>query len=286
MLSRRFHAMGTQIELLLDGEHGRSALGAAEDEFRRLEGLLSRFLPDSELSRLNLSGELVVGPELLELAELAVAARERTAGRFDPTVHDALAAAGYDRSFELVGVGATSVAPAVPARCGGGVTVDRTRSRVALEPGYALDLGGIAKGWAADRVLESLLPHGPALVDAGGDVAAAGRGWPVGVDTPEGTITIELRDGALATSGIDRRNWLQDGLFRHHLIDPATGLPAEGDLLSVTVAAPTAAEAEVLAKSLFLAATVDRAAAEAEEQEIPAVLVTRSGSAFLVGGLA
>ena len=102
MLRHHFKAMGTEIELLLEADGDNSPLFQAEDEFRRLESLLSRFQPDSELSRLNRAGELSVGPELLELAELAVAARERTAGRFDPTVHDAVCAAGYDRSFELI----------------------------------------------------------------------------------------------------------------------------------------------------------------------------------------
>ena len=146
-----------------------------------------------------------VGPELLELAELAVAARERTAGRFDPTVHDAVAAAGYDRSFELIDVRRSRVrdrAAALrwPRR------VDRAAARVTLEPGYRLDLGGIAKGWAADRVLAVLREAGPALVNAGGDVAVAGRPWPVGVDTADGTITLELDGGGLATSGCDRRS--------------------------------------------------------------------------------
>ena len=223
--------MGTEIELLLEATATTRRSAEAEDEFRRLESLLSRFQPDSELSRLNRAGELSVGPELLELAELAVAARERTAGRFDPTVHDAVAAAGYDRSFELIDGSGGRPAAARP-RCGGRVGVDRAAARVTLEPGYRLDLGGIAKGWAADRVLALLREAGPALVNAGGDVAVAGRPWPVGVDTPDGTITLELDRGGLATSGRDRRRWRQQGQERHHLIDPATALPAEGDLLT------------------------------------------------------
>jgi FAD:protein FMN transferase len=285
MLRHHFRAMGTEIELLLDADRDDSPLfQAAEDEFRRLESLLSRFQPDSELSRLNRVGEMSVGPELLELAELAVAARDRTAGRFDPTVHDAVAAAGYDRSFELIDGSAGWTVPARP-RCGGRVSVDRAAARVTLEPGYRLDLGGLAKGWAADLVLALLRKAGPALVNAGGDVAVAGRPWPVGVDTPDGTITLELDRGGLATSGCDRRRWRQQGQERHHLIDPATALPAQGDVLTVTVAAPSAAEAEVLAKTLFLAGSAERATAEAEALGIPAVLVTRAGATLLAGGL-
>jgi thiamine biosynthesis lipoprotein len=284
MLSRTFRAMGTEMELLLDAQSD-APLVEAELELRRLESLLSRFLPESELGRLNEAGSLEVGPELLELTELALDARERTGGRFDPTVHDALVAAGYDRSFDLLDPASPSVAGG-DARCGGAVEVDRGAGRIALEPGYRLDLGGIAKGWAADRVVTFLSQAGPALVNAGGDVAATGAAWPVGVETPCGSLTLELVDGGIATSGRDRRVWQADGEERHHLIDPVTGEPAAGDVLTVTVAARSAAEAEVLATSLFLAGSVERAAAEADAKAIPAVLVGADGERCLAGGLA
>ena len=198
-----------------------------EHEFHRVESLLSRFQPDSELSRLNRAGAMRVGPELLEVTALSLEARERTGGRFDPTVHDALVAAGYDRSFAAAGRRARPPARG-PAQCAGAVAVDIAASTVALEDGFRLDFGGIAKGWAVDRALASLSAHGPALVNAGGDVAGAGRPWHVGVDTPDRVLTLELDGGALATSGRDRRRWSSDGVERHHLIDPSTGAALRG----------------------------------------------------------
>jgi thiamine biosynthesis lipoprotein len=283
MLHRSFRAMGTEMELLLDAD-SNAPLAGAEEELRRLESLLSRFLPGSELSRLNAAGSLDVGPELLELAELALAARERTDGRFDPTVHDALVAAGYDRPFDLLDPASRPV-DTPRARCAGAVAVDRHAGRIALEPGYRLDLGGIAKGWAADHVVAFLSESGPALVNAGGDVSAAGAAWPVGVETPAGTLTLELEAGGIATSGRDRRVWQRDGEERHHVIDPVTGEPATSDVLTVTVAATSAAEAEVLATSLFLAGSLERAAAEADAKAIPAVVVGAGGEVRLAGGL-
>jgi thiamine biosynthesis lipoprotein len=276
--------MGTDVVLHLDADEP-ALLHAAQAEIARLEGLLSRFLPESELSRLNACGELTAGPDLLAVVDAALDARELTAGRFDPTVHDALVAAGYDRSFELLppGGGAPVL---VGTRCGGGVAVNRAAGRIRLDPGVRLDLGGIAKGYAADRTLALLAEAGPALVDAGGDIAVTGRPWPVGVETAQGTITLELSEGALATSGRDRRRWQAADGERHHLIDPATGLPAEGDLLRVTAVAATAVEAEVLAKSLFLAEDAEQAAAEADELGVPAVLVALDGRTLLAGGLA
>jgi thiamine biosynthesis lipoprotein len=277
-----FAAMGTDIELLLDADDA-SLLTEVEAEFRRLETLLSRFRSDSELSQLNDAGGGHVGPELLDVIELAVEARTASGGRFDPTVHDAVVAAGYDRSFELLDDG--PAVAAATARTGGAVVVDRTAGHVALEPGFRLDLGGIAKGWAADRALAVLVDAGPALVNAGGDVAAAGRVWPVAVEAARGKITLGVEDGGVATSGRDRRTWVVNGRAQHHLIDPATGSPADGDVLTVTVAAPSAAEAEVLAKTLFLAGDAARALDEADLAGIPTVLVTSAGDVLLAGGL-
>ena len=286
MLRRRFQAMGTQIALLLDAPPSATAfraLAAAESDLRHLERLLSRFDTDSELSRLNERGAMVVGPELLDVVELALAARDRTRGSFDPTVHDALVAAGYDRTFTQLPV-KSAAPPLAPARCAGRVRVHRETSTIELEPGIRLDLGGIAKGYAADRATAILAEVGPCLVDAGGDIALQGRPWPVGVETASGTLTLQLGEGGLATSGRDRRRWTQGGHEQHHLIDPPTGRPAENDLLRVTVAAASAAEAEVQGKALFLAGA-ETAVKQANDEAIPAVLVTRDGRTLLAGGI-
>ena len=274
MLRRSFHAMGTDVELLLDAPDGgraRRALDRAEAEFERLEQVLSRFRPDSELSLLNRAGRsLSASPDLVRVVELALAAREATGGRFDPTVHDALVAAGYDRTFEEV----PAEAPAGADRgvcCGGAVHVDG--QAIELSPGVRLDLGGIGKGYAVDRVAELLAIAGPCLVNAGGDLAVRGGSWPVGVTDG---LTLELSRGGMATSGRDRRRWVRDGEELHHLIDPSTGRPAESALVRVTVVADSAADAEVLAKAAFLGADVD----------VPRVLVTADGRTILAGGLA
>jgi thiamine biosynthesis lipoprotein len=281
VLRHEFHAMGTGIELLLeaeDGEQARSALRAVEEEFERLEAMLSRFRPASELSQLNRDGRILAPPDLERVLELALEAREQTGGRFDPTVHDALTQAGYDRSFEQIEPDADAGAGSQGARCGGRVAIDPETGTIELEPGFHVDLGGIGKGYAVDRAIEILAVRGPCLVNAGGDLAVRGEEpWPIGV---EDGPTLELTRGAIATSGRDRRRWRRGGHELHHLIDPATGLPSETDLLRVTVVASSAVEAEVLAKSLFLAGEEEAAAAG-----VPALLVTTGGHRRLVGGL-
>ena len=274
MLRRSFRAMGTDVELLLDAEPGERADRAfdrAEAEFERLEQVMSRFRDDSELSLLNREGEVAsASPDLVRVVALAIEARDATGGLFDPTVHDAVVAAGYDRTFDVMAPdGAASADES--HRGGGGVRVDG--STITLEPGTHLDLGGIGKGYAVDRVADHLATVGPCLVNAGGDLAVRGGSWPVGV-TDE--LTLELTRGGMATSGRDRRRWRRGGEELHHLIDASTGRPAVDAPIRVTVVADSATAAEVAAKTVFFGGQVD----------LPHVIVTADGSTVLAGGLA
>lgn len=275
--------MGTDVELLVEADDGARAVAAAEAEFRRLEALLTRFRPDSELSRLNATGALAAGPELLRVVELALAARERTGGRFDITIHENLIAAGYDRSFELLSP--ADERPAAPASRPRG-RVEIADGVISLHGGARIDLGGIGKGYACERAAEILATAGPCLVNAGGDIATRDGVWTVAVETPDGQLALELSGScALATSGRDSRRWRRAGRELHHIIDPATGEPSGSDLLRVTVVARDAVDAEVTAKALFLAGS-EPARREADELAIPAVLVTAGGRTITAGGLA
>ena len=195
-------------------------------------------------------------------------------------MHDAVVGAGYDRTFD--DLPAQGPSPQAGKTCGGDVRI--TGSRIDLGEGVRLDLGGIGKGYAAERAASLLAEAGPCLVNAGGDVALRGTAWPIGIETSDGPLTLALENGALATSGRDRRVWRRGGRELHHLIDPGTGEPAESDLLRATVVAADAVEAEVWAKALFLAGA-DGAVAEADERRLPCLLVTAGGETRLAGGL-
>jgi thiamine biosynthesis lipoprotein len=153
--------------------------------------------------------------------------------------------------------------------------------RVAIEDGYRLDLGGIGKGFAAERVVELLSLAGPSLVSAGGDVAVRGvpteGSWAVAV---EDGPTLGLERGGVATSGSARRRWRVGGEARHHLIDPRTGESARTDLVRVTAVGSDAVDAEVLATVLFLDGSAAALAAD-----VPAVLLTADGRTLTTGGI-
>lgn len=261
MRSYRFPAMGTEVQVLVPADNG-GAITPVRELFTDWETTLSRFLPDSELSRLNArAGEPVAVSSLLfEVVRAGVEGARATGGAFDPTLLRQLVRIGYSRPFAQMPRTTEPVA-GLAVRGGGwqSISLDPSSSTVTLPLGCALDFGGIAKGMAVDAALELLDRRGvaPALVSAGGDLSVRGlpagmRAWPVLVgDEPAGQV-VPLARGALATSGVARRSWLQGGTHRHHLVDPATGESAENDLREVTVAAESCKTAEVAATATFV----------------------------------
>ena len=280
-----FRAIGTDVRLLtVDGDPAGADLVAARRQVQDFERRWSRFLPDSELSRLNASGGRLTAVEAdtFALVHAAVDAWRLTAGRFDPTVLEALVSSGYDRSFELLGDGPrprrpSSAAPKPladgsdrlpPSPTGvpgcGGITLVPGAQLVGLPEGVGLDLGGIAKGHTADRMALSLVEAGAAgaMADVGGDVRVIGRppggdSWLVAVDDPHrpgnDLAVLAVSGGGVATSSRLRRRWTAAGRSWHHLVDPATGEPAAGDVDTAVVLAAEAAWAEVLAKAALIA---------------------------------
>ena len=290
MLRREFRAMGTDVELLLnpavDADEAEQALDAAAREIAAIEKLASRFDRESELSRLNAAGTMEVSPDLMRLVTLALQMRDATAGRFDPTLHAAIVAAGYDRTLD--DIPADGPAAGVPQPGGGDVDANPQTGVITLGMGVALDLGGIAKGWAADRAADLLGMAGSCLVSMGGDIAVRGsldgEPWPIEVQHGEGTAVIGLTRGGMATSGTDRRRWRRDGKDMHHVIDPATGRPSDTDLVRVTAVAEDAAHAEVWATALLVSGS-GAAADEADRMGMPTVLVAADGNTTSAGGL-
>ncbi len=234
--------------------------------FAQVEAELSRFRPQSGLSRLNAAagrGPQPISSMLYEVLALALQAARASDGIFDPTALNALQAAGYDRSFELIGTDGASPQHrqkvAASDRGWQRVVLDAAEGTAALPAGVGIDLGGIAKGWAVDEAARHLGQWGPALVDAGGDIRSVGTPgvpWPVAVQDPfdetRDLVVVSLADNAVATSSIGGRRWQRNGQPMHHLIDPHTGQPGRSNLHTVTALAPTAVEAEVTAKVALL----------------------------------
>jgi FAD:protein FMN transferase len=238
----RFTAMG--CEVLVAGA-SRAELRAVERLFREQDRRFSRFLAGSELNRVNrCSGRATtVSAPFAEMLEVALWAAEQTEGLVDPTLGQAILAAGYDRDFAELQDEWLPPAPASPGRW----RDLHHHGRLLLAPeGVLLDLNGVVKSHTVDAALELL--SGDGWVSAGGDVA--GRG---GVDVAlPGGEAVRLERGSLATSGRGRRSWRQGGTTQHHLIDPATGAPSQSCWQQVTVSGARCLDADLAAKAAFL----------------------------------
>ena len=250
LASRHFSALGSTCELLALGV-GQAALERCEQRVREEEARFTRFVPDSELARLNAGdGRYVpVSPEMFAMLQAALWAYQESAGLVNAAILPALTAAGYDRPFRqgLTHPGSTEPmqVPGLPEV----LILDATTRSVALAPGAALDLGGIAKGALADLLIDEL--GDDAVCNLGGDVRVRGNGpegdgWHIGLCDRS---AVAVRDGAVCTSGTTRRRW---GQSMHHLIDPKTGMPVKTDLAEVSVITDFALRGEVYAKCAML----------------------------------
>ena len=264
---RQARAMGSSMHLIA-GDAPPGVVDWAVTEIERLEQCWSRFRPDSELSGLNANPGVWSDVSTSMLLALMCAAdlHRVTAGRFDPTILDALARSGYDRTFEAVPPETSSGPdrPTVRAPGFGDVEIDADNVRVLVPRGTRIDLGGIGKGLAADLVARGMVDRGArtALVGMGGDLRARGEAPPAGAwDVPvldpfDDTLVafqFPLTEGAIVTSTTRIRTWTRSGRRYHHLIDPQTGDPATSGITAVVASARDAWWAEGIAKSIVVA---------------------------------
>jgi thiamine biosynthesis lipoprotein len=281
-------ACATSVHIAVATAHEAEAQMAATACFawlREVEACLTRFDLTSELCQLNRAAGawFTASATLFAVTQAALVAAAATDGLFDPTLLEQIVALGYDRDYAHIAHQAVAKAahPLAKGRLGRWreVELDATKQRIRLPHGVGLDVGGIAKGWAADEALARFCaPFPGAIVSLGGDLRLRGgpqpgTPWPVGIHDPHRSRTgepevyraiITLDAGGIATSGATDRWWLQNGVPRHHLLDPRTGQPADlwlgpdltpnagQQVAMVTALAATATAAEVATKVALL----------------------------------
>jgi FAD:protein FMN transferase len=290
MHRHEFHAMGSRIVAVVDSDEAPVVLGRLPGRFEAWEQCLSRFRNDSELCELNRRAgcPVAVSEALWEVFETSRQADRCTGGLVNPLVMDALTRAGYDRSFDELEVSADGfrmpldLQPVPPLES---IVADCAARTIRLPEGAQLDFGGIAKGWAAHQAMRMLQPYGPALVGAGGDIAIGGPRldgdpWEVAVEDPfllgEYVESLFVEQGGIATSGRDYRRWTRAGIAQHHIIDPRTGLPADTDILTATIIAPTAVLAEAYAKAVLIVGS-EAALAWLDAEALAGLLILEDG---------
>ena len=269
-----------------------TAKAAVDRSLEEIDVAASRFRTDSELTRLNASPEreLTVSPLLGRAIAEALRGARLTGGAVDPTVGMAVRLAGYDSDFATVPADGGPIA-LIAERIPGwrAVRFHEPARTLWLPRGVELDLGSTAKALAADLAAAAALEAaggGGVLVSLGGDLAVAGEapphGWPIQVSEDsrapigDGEETIAITDGGVATSSTSVRTWTRGGVVLHHIIDPATGLPAAGPWRTATVVAGCCVDANIASTAAIVIGAA--AAGWLEERMLPARLVGRDGA--------
>ncbi len=286
-----FRAMGTEVTVTAPGPEEAVVAARVLGTFEEAERRFSRFRDDSELAALNReSGPFVASEPLFRALTRARVYVRMTGGIFNPGVGGALVALGYDRSCAPGALDRASE-PSRPREASLlEVTLEPATRTVRCPPHVQLDLGGMIKGATVDAAAVHL--PGDGAIDAGGDAVLRGRGptgepWWVDVEDPTDAsrtlATLAVTDRAVATSAANRRRWRAGPRVAHHLIDPRTGASAETDLLQVTVLAPHAEVADVLAKTAFVLGEERGRRFLERWPAVGAVLVLRDRALRLVG---
>lgn len=287
---KELFAMDTILSVKVWG--GDAALSAVSDELLRLDALLDATDADSEIGRLN-AGQ-TVGGETAALVEQAAVYSDRTGGAFDPTVYPLVRLWGFTGQTQRV---PTQSDLDEALKSVGTDHIDFSDEGVSLHGDAEIDLGGIAKGYAAERCVALLEQNGAtaALLSLGGNVQTFGTkpdgaAWRIGIadpSSPEHSIATLTVHGtkALVTSGGYQRYFEADGVTYHHILDPETGCPAQSGLASVTVIADSGTMADAYSTALFVMGLERATDFWRGEQSFEAVFVTTDGAIYATDGV-
>ncbi len=261
MNNYQFNSMSTMVRISITHELFANDLMPVYKLFALTEDTCSRFKEDSELMRLNrqIGKEIGVSSTMFSILKNALAFFRETNGIFNPGILGALENSGYNKSIEYIkdqdieraNISLPAPEFALPYE------LDERNQTVFLHT--KIDLGGIAKGWVIDQAAELLTAYGSGFINVGGDIRVFGtlpRALNIGIEDPFDPKSmidgIQISRGAVATSTSLKRKWKINGEHNHHLIDIHTGAPSKSGIVSATVTAPTAMEADVWAKVTLL----------------------------------
>jgi thiamine biosynthesis lipoprotein len=287
--------MGTSVEIAVSQTQAAKAeevMEAAFREVQRIDFLMSNYREDSEISRVNRDAgkkETKVSPEMLRMIERAIEFSSLSEGAFDITIGPVFRLWNFREGKFPEEKNLRENLKKVGYRQ---IKIDRSRSSIFLqEEGMEIDLGAIAKGYAADSASAVLKEKGIEnfLVNAGGDLKVSGskeKGvpWIVGIQHPrlpsKMVAKLSPRQAGVATSGDYKKFFIERGERYHHLLNPSTGTPAR-ECQSVTVMAPSAMAADALATAVFVLGPKKGLALVERMNDVHAIIVDRGGSVLV-----
>ena len=289
---KQLFSMATVMAMSIYAKHGEELLDGAADKIFRLNTLLDRNNRESEVAKLNQAGGGEVSPELRDLLQIAAKVYKESDGCFDLTVAPLVELWGfYDKEYHVPTD--TELAAALSR-----VGFDKVSLGDSIKlNGTELDFGGIAKGYAADVVVQYFQEQNvkSALLSLGGNVYAMGTKpdgakWRIAIADPknpqQSATEVQVENKAVITSGIYQRNFEKDGILYHHILNPKTGKNPENSLASVTVIGEQSALCDALSTAFFVMG-MDKAVQYLDQHEgLDAVFIDREDRIFITSGIA
>lgn len=282
--SRDIFCMDTIMSIKVYGDNGGEAIDTAENELKRLERIFDRGSAESDVYAVN-NGGTEVCADTESVIKTALEVSRETDGAFDITVSPIMDMWGfYGGNYKVPDDEALKKAlGSVGYR-----NVFVENGTVSVINNAKIDLGGIGKGYASDRICEILRERGvsSAMINLGGNVYALGEKpdggkWRVGIANPynsgESYLTLDVSDTAVVTSGSYQRYFESGGERYHHIIDPHTGMPADNGVKSVTIVCKSGARADALSTALFVMGREKAVEFLENNPEIGAVIITEDG---------
>ncbi len=255
-------AMDTVMTLTAFGEEAQQAVDEAEKEIKRLDELLSTGIEDSEISIVNDNGSEYLSEDTASLISKSIELYKSTEGAFDITVYPLMEEWGFTTHKYKV-PDRNKIKKLLENVDASKIEFDGNSKFISLPENTKIDLGGIAKGYTSDKIMKIYEKYNvtAGMVSLGGNVQVYkektdGTLWKVAVENPDGGDNylgvVSVKDKAVITSGGYERYFEKDGITYHHIIDPATGYPAETGLKSVTIVSGDGVLADGLSTSLFV----------------------------------
>lgn len=291
---RQFVAMDTYMDFTAYGKDAQNALSAAQEEVIRLETLLDVTGEKSEVYSVNhrQTNTCTLSEDLSELAALALKIAEETQGAFDPTVYPIVSRWGFTTGAYCV-PSKDELSALLPLADFRAAALDGRA--LSLREGMQLDFGGIAKGWAGDRVLDLWREAGltSGILRLGGNIQTLGAkpdgsAWKVGIQDPkteQALAAVSVIDKAVISSGSYQRYFTVNGQIYHHIIDPSTGYPARTGLESVTVVGESGARCDALSTALFVMGLENAVQFWRTRRDFEVVFIRDDGSIAITEGL-
>ena len=293
--TQEIFAMDTYMSLTAYGSNSEEAVSKAVQEINRLDAMFSVGNEDSDVTKINENGSGEVSEETAFIMNRAMQVSKETKGAFDITIYPVMELWGFTTKNYRV---PESSEIADVLKHVSYTNVEVNGQQVTLSDGASIDLGGIAKGYTSNRIMEIFQEYGvtSAMVSLGGNVQTLGKkpdgtDWQVGIQNPDNVQgdllgAVAVQDQAVITSGGYERYFEENGQTYLHILDPRTGCPAESGLASVTIVSSNGMLADALSTSLYIMG-LDEAEAywRIYADEFDMILMTDDGTVYVTEGI-